>query len=242
MGLPTVDNNLHRCAFSRRRNRLLNVIEDGRQGRASAPLGNGVESHKNPVSSRPSGPPVGGFGRRPGMPDLTSGPIGPTLVAFALPVLGTNILQSLNGTANAIWVSHALGAAALTATTNANTIFFLMLGSVFGITMAANLLIGQAIGAGDRYLAKRVVGTAVVFFTVVSILVGLVAIPSRRISLPPCRPRRTPRPTRSSICGSFLWPFRSCTSSPSSRWVRGGRRLKDALLFFPLRRGARGLP
>ncbi len=116
----------------------------------------------------------GGPGRRPGMPDLTSGPIGPTLVAFALPVLGTNVLQSLNGTANAIWVSHALGAAALTATTNANTIFFLMLGAVFGITMAANLLIGQAIGAGDRHLAKRVVGTAIVFFAVVSMMVGFV--------------------------------------------------------------------
>jgi putative MATE family efflux protein len=106
------------------------------------------------------------------MPDLTTGPIGPTLVAFALPVLGTNVLQSLNGTANAIWVSHALGSAALTATTNANTIFFLMLGSVFGITMAANLLIGQAIGARDRALAKRVVGTAIIFFLLVSIGVG----------------------------------------------------------------------
>ena len=65
------------------------------------------------------------------MPNLTTGPIGPTLITFALPVLGTNVLQSLNGTANAVWVSHALGPAALTATTNANTIFFLMLGILF---------------------------------------------------------------------------------------------------------------
>jgi putative MATE family efflux protein len=123
----------------------------------------------------PAGLRSGGPGGRPGgRPDLTTGPIGPTLIAFALPVLGTNVLQSLNGTANAIWVSHALGSAALTATTNANTIFFLMLGSVFGITMAANLLIGQAIGAGDRALAKRVVGTAIMFFLAVSLLVGLV--------------------------------------------------------------------
>ena len=117
--------------------------------------------------------PGGPGGRRPGQPDLTTGPIGRTLLMFALPVLGTNALQSLNGTANAVWVSHALGAAALTATTNSNTIFFLMLGAVFGITMAANLLIGQAIGAGDRALAKRVVGTAITFFTVVSIAVGV---------------------------------------------------------------------
>ena len=134
------------------------------------------EGAKRPMVGGPPGRPgMGGgpMGRRPGMPDLTTGPIGMTLLTFSLPVLGTNILQSLNGTGNAIWVSHALGAAALTATTNANTIFFLMMGSVFGITMAANLLIGQAIGAGDRALAKRVVGAAIIFFLVLSSLIGV---------------------------------------------------------------------
>ena len=54
----------------------------------------------------------GGFGGRRG-PDLTVGPIGKTLILFALPMMGANILQSLNGSANAIWVSHVLGEAAL---------------------------------------------------------------------------------------------------------------------------------
>src|SRR3954451_4740357 len=89
-------------------------------------------------------------GRR--MPDLTSGPIGKTLILFSLPVLGSNILQSLNGSANAVWVSHVLGEAALTATSNSNQVFFLMLGAVFGVSMAANILIGQAVGARDEAL------------------------------------------------------------------------------------------
>src|SRR6478609_5739425 len=95
-------------------------------------------------------------GRRGG-PDLTTGPIGKTLIAFSLPVLGSNILQSLNGSANAFWVSHVLGEAALTATANANQILFLMLGAVFGVSMAANIMIGQAVGARDAALAKKVV-------------------------------------------------------------------------------------
>jgi putative MATE family efflux protein len=107
-----------------------------------------------------------------GGPDLTTGPIGRTLITFALPVLGSNILQSLNGSANAVWVSHVLGEAALTATSNANQIFFLMLGSVFGISMAANIMIGQAVGADDEALAKRVVGTSTTFFIVLSLIVG----------------------------------------------------------------------
>jgi putative MATE family efflux protein len=105
-------------------------------------------------------------------PDLTTGPIGSTLIMFALPVLGTNILQSLNGSANAIWVSHVLGEAALTATSNANQIMFLMLGAVFGLSMASNIMIGQAIGARDEALAKRVIGTSTAFFIFVSVSVG----------------------------------------------------------------------
>ena len=124
------------------------------------------------TGARRPGPPGGGQGRKG--PDLTVGPIGSTLITFALPVLGSNILQSLNGSANAIWVSHVLGEAALTATSNANQIFFMMLGAAFGVTMAANIMIGQAIGARDDALAKRVVGTSTTFFVVLSLLIGVV--------------------------------------------------------------------
>jgi MATE family, multidrug efflux pump len=124
------------------------------------------------TAGRRPGPPGGWQGRKG--PDLTVGPIGKTLIVFALPVLGSNILQSLNGSANAIWVSHVLGEAALTATSNANQIFFMMLGAAFGVTMAANIMIGQAIGARDDALAKKVVGTATTFFVVISLLIGVI--------------------------------------------------------------------
>ena len=57
-----------------------------------------------------------------GRRDLTVGPIGPTLLAFALPTLASNILQSLNGSINSIWVGRFLGEGALAATSNANII------------------------------------------------------------------------------------------------------------------------
>lgn len=105
--------------------------------------------------------------------DLTSGPIGKTLILFTLPVLGSNVLHSLNGTANAAWVSHVLGPAALTATSNANNILFLMLGAVFGVSMAANLMIAQSVGARDMAKAKTVVGTSTLFFLALSLSVGI---------------------------------------------------------------------
>jgi putative MATE family efflux protein len=108
------------------------------------------------------------------MPDLTTGPIGPTLIMFALPVLGSNILQSINGSVNAVWVSHLLGEAALAAISNSNQIFFLMLGSMFGLTMAANIMIGQAIGARDEETARKVIGTCTAFFILVSAVLSVV--------------------------------------------------------------------
>ncbi|WP_337189035.1 MATE family efflux transporter [Phenylobacterium sp.] len=110
------------------------------------------------------------------VPDLTTGPIGRTLVLFALPVMATNILHSVNGSANAVWVSHILGEAALTATVNANQIMFLMLGAVFGLSMASNIMIGQAVGARDEAQAKKVIGTSTAFFVAVSLSVGLLGV------------------------------------------------------------------
>ena len=93
--------------------------------------------------------------------DLTTGPIGATLLAFALPTLASNILQSLNGSINSIWVGRFLGEGALAATSNANIIMFLMFSAVFGFGMAATILVGQSVGRGDIDAARRAFGSAV---------------------------------------------------------------------------------
>src|SRR6185312_9920222 len=49
----------------------------------------------------------------------------------------------------------------------------LMMGAIFGATMAANILIAQQVGAGDLTLVKRIMGTAVFFFVVVSVTLSL---------------------------------------------------------------------
>ena len=96
-----------------------------------------------------------------GRPNLTTGPIASTLLMFAWPTLGSNILQSLNGSINAVWVGRYLGEGALAATSNANLVMFLMYSAVFGFGMAATILVGQAIGRGDVDAARRSLGTAI---------------------------------------------------------------------------------
>lgn len=110
---------------------------------------------------------------RPGQRDLTTGPIASTLLAFALPTLGSNVLQSLNGSINAIWVGRFLGEDALAATGNANTIMFLMFGAVFGFGMAATILVGQSFGRRDVEAARRAFGSAIGLVLVASLVVAV---------------------------------------------------------------------
>ncbi|MFH5184460.1 MATE family efflux transporter [Paenibacillus sp. TAB 01] len=102
---------------------------------------------------------------------LTEGPIGKKLILFALPVLMGNVLQSLNGTINAIWVGNYLGESAFAATSNANNIMFFLLSLVFGVGMASTILIGQSVGAQDELQAKRVVGASALFFTALALII-----------------------------------------------------------------------
>jgi len=104
---------------------------------------------------------------------LTEGSISRGLFQFALPILFANVLQSLNGSVNSIWVGRYLGEAALTATANANTVMFLLIGAAFGIAMAATILVGQCIGAKNMRECKRVVGTSCTFFFLISVVMAI---------------------------------------------------------------------
>ncbi|QIG80634.1 MATE family efflux transporter [Stakelama tenebrarum] len=93
--------------------------------------------------------------------DLTTGPIGLTLLTFALPTLATSVLQSLNGSINAVWVGRFLGEEALAAASNANLILFLTMSFVFGFGMAGTILVGQAWGRKDVDAVRRVIGSVI---------------------------------------------------------------------------------
>ena len=105
--------------------------------------------------------------------DLTTGPITRTLILFALPTLGSNILQSLNGSINAIWVGQILGESALAATSNATLIMFLMFALLFGFGMAATILVGQHMGRRDVDALRRVVGTGAGLFLAMSLVIAV---------------------------------------------------------------------
>ncbi|MFN5085781.1 MAG: MATE family efflux transporter [Novosphingobium sp.] len=108
--------------------------------------------------------------------NLTEGPLTRTLLFFALPQLIGNVLQSLNGSINAVWVGQLLGDEALAATANSNILMFLLFALVFGFGMAATVRIGQAWGANDVIAARRVLGAALGLTGMISLVMATLGI------------------------------------------------------------------
>ncbi|MET0363976.1 MAG: MATE family efflux transporter, partial [Sphingobium sp.] len=94
--------------------------------------------------------------------------------------LGANVLQSINGSINALWVGHFLGEVGLAATANANLIIFLIISMIFGFGMAVTILIGQHMGRGEIAAVRRAAGTGATLFLstgVVIAVLGWIATP-----------------------------------------------------------------
>jgi len=108
--------------------------------------------------------------------DLTQGPIGRTLLLFALPTLVSNVLSSLNASINLIWIGRFLGESALAATSNATNVIFLAYSTIFGFGMAATILVGQHMGRHDVDGARRAIGAATGLFMICSVFVTVLGV------------------------------------------------------------------
>lgn len=102
--------------------------------------------------------------------DLTQGPILRTLLVFSIPTLFSNVLQTLGGTINTIWVGQLLGQGALAATVNANMVVFLAFAAVYGFGMATTVKVGQHFGARHVDAARLSFGTGVGFCTMAAVV------------------------------------------------------------------------
>ena len=117
----------------------------------------------------PTIPPVE-FDRR-----LIEGAIVPTLITFALPLVGTNLMHSIASSYMAGWVGQVIGPNGLTAVVIVNVLVWMMLiSAVMGVASASSILIAQAYGAGRKNQLKTITGTSVAFVLVASVLMALI--------------------------------------------------------------------
>lgn len=92
---------------------------------------------------------------------------------FLLPLLATNILQSLSGTINTIFVGQMLGVQAVAAVSVFFPILFLLLSFVIGLSAGASILIGQAWGARNLDKVKQIAGNTLAQVLILGAIVAI---------------------------------------------------------------------
>jgi putative MATE family efflux protein len=91
---------------------------------------------------------------------IAARPLWRVFLAFLGPMILANILQSLSGTLNNVFVGQMLGTRALAAVSGMFPIVFFFISLVIGIGAGASVLIGQAWGAREPHKVKAIAGTA----------------------------------------------------------------------------------
>jgi putative MATE family efflux protein len=101
---------------------------------------------------------------------LVARPTWKVFLAFLVPMMLANILQSLSGTLNNIYLGQMIGVKALAAASSFFPVFLFLISFVMGLGSGASVLIGQAWGARQPERVRAVAGTTLT----VGILGGLV--------------------------------------------------------------------
>jgi putative MATE family efflux protein len=114
------------------------------------------------------------------MQDFTEGKISRQLVDFSMPIMLGNVLMSIYGIINMIWVGRLLGHKAVAAVSASLPIIMLMPAFLIGLGMATNVLIAQAFGRRDTALLKKILSNSFFASILFCLLISLVALLLRR--------------------------------------------------------------
>lgn len=108
--------------------------------------------------------------------NFTEGKIFAPLLAFALPVLLALFLQSLYGAVDLLVVGQFATSADVSAVSTGSQIMFTVTNVIAALAMGTTILIGQQMGAGRNEQAGRTMGTSIVFFTVLALILSVVMV------------------------------------------------------------------
>src|SRR5689334_4245422 len=80
---------------------------------------------------------------------------------FLGPMMLSNILQSLSGTINSVFLGHMIGVQALAAASAFFPLMLFLISFIMGLGAGASVLIGQAWGARNSERVQAVAGTTI---------------------------------------------------------------------------------
>jgi putative MATE family efflux protein len=103
-----------------------------------------------------------------------SKPLWQRFLIFLLPLMLSNILQSLSGTINNIYIGQMIGVNALAAVSVFFPIMIFLISFLIGLASGASILIGQAWGARNIDKIKQITGTTLTVAFVLGLVVAAI--------------------------------------------------------------------
>ena len=107
---------------------------------------------------------------------FTQGKILKPLILFALPVLLALFLQAMYGAVDLLIVGKFASSADVSAVSTGSQIMMTLTNLVSSFAMGTTVLLGQQIGCGERKQGGRTVGTAIVMFAVIALIMTAVLV------------------------------------------------------------------
>ncbi len=100
-------------------------------------------------------------------------PLWQAFLVFVGPMMVSNILQSLFGTINNVYLGQLIGVNALAAASSVFPLMFFFVAFVIGLGTGAGILIGQAWGAGQRDKVKEIAAAALLATLVIGVTISV---------------------------------------------------------------------
>lgn len=100
--------------------------------------------------------------------NLTEGSVFKTMIRFSLPFLLAYFLQTLYGMADLFIIGQFYGVESTTAVAIGSQVMHMVTLMIVGLAMGSVVIIGQAVGAGDRERRNRAIGNTVILFLCLS--------------------------------------------------------------------------
>ena len=107
---------------------------------------------------------------------FTQGKIMQPLILFALPVLLALLLQAMYGAVDLLVVGKFAEAADVSAVSTGSQITMTLSNLVSSFAMGTTILLGQQIGSGKRQEAGRTVGTAIILFAAIAVVLSALLV------------------------------------------------------------------
>ncbi len=103
-------------------------------------------------------------------------PLWQRFLLFLVPLMLSNILQSLSGTVNSIYIGQLLGVDSLAAVSTFFPIMILLISFIVGLASGSTVLIGQAYGARNMEKVRQVAGTTITASFILGLVVAAIGI------------------------------------------------------------------